>query len=83
MLKSYDPRIWIYGERGTPVIVDDGTLAANDPLVYFTGLTLPTKEEFVRDTTIPGLIGDKSRSTELKAIDQALDDHHNRRGPHV
>jgi hypothetical protein len=47
--------------------------------IYFPGITtLPTKEQFVRETTVPGLIADKSRSGELQALDRALDNFHKR-----
>ena len=49
--------------------------------IYVEGITtLPTKEQFVRETTVPGLIADKSRSGELQALDRALDNFHKRSG---
>lgn len=48
--------------------------------IYFPGInTLPTKEEFVGETTVPGCVGEKTRSGKLKTLDQALDDFHKRK----
>ena len=47
--------------------------------IYVEGITtptLPTKEQFVRETTVPGIVGDKSRSGELQALDRALGNFH-------
>ncbi|MFL6674170.1 MAG: hypothetical protein ACJ8LG_12885 [Massilia sp.] len=38
--------------------------------------TVPSKASFVSDTTVAGCIGDKSRSTKLKALDDKLDEFH-------
>ena len=49
--------------------------------IYFPGITtptLPTKDQFVEETTVPGIVGDKSRSRELLALDRALDNFHKR-----
>lgn len=45
--------------------------------VHHNGFTtVPTTAAFVNDTTVPGCVGDKWRSTKLKELDAKLDQYH-------